>query len=301
MAGNRFEKNRDGTNKDIKTVCIFILPLVALIFLFILVPVIGTFINSLFQDVSFLDKRFIFLKNFQQLFSDSGFRQALRFTLLFILVSVPLEIVLGTVFALLMNADVPLRGLLRACVLIPWAIPAAISARTWELIYNYSYGLANFVFTRLGLTSQPVNWLGTSIGAFGAVVLADVWKTTPFVAIIVLAGLQAVPKDLISQAKVDRANLLQIFFKVTLPLIRPVIIVTLLFRTIDGLRVFDMIYVLTGGGPGGQTTTISHYAYKYFLSGDFGYGSAASVVLFVVAFSLSVIYVKLGRFETGQI
>ena len=159
----------------------------------------------------------------------------------------------------------------------------------------------NFIITRLGITGEPVNWLGTSLGAFGAVVLADVWKTTPFVAIIVLAGLQAVPKELISQAKIDRANLLQIFFKVTLPLIKPVIIVALLFRTIDGLRVFDIIYVLTGGGPGGQTTSISHYAYKYFLSGDFGYGSAVSVVLFIVAFSLSVIYVKAGRFETGQL
>ena len=301
MAESKFEKNRDVVRTDVKTACIFILPLIAVLVLFILVPVTGTFVNSLYRDVSFLDRRFVFLKNFGQLFSDTGFRQALRFTLLFILVSVPLEIILGTVFALLMNADIPLRGLLRACILIPWAIPAAVSARTWELIYNYNYGLANFIITRLGLTSEPVNWLGTSLGAFGAVVLADVWKTTPFVAIIVLAGLQAVPKDLISQAKIDRANLLQIFFKVTLPLIRPVIIVTLLFRTIDGLRVFDMIYVLTGGGPGGQTTSLSHYAYKYFLSGDFGYGSAVSVVLFIVAFSLSVIYVKAGRFETGQL
>jgi multiple sugar transport system permease protein len=301
MSSNSFEKARDVTHSDIKTACIFILPLMALIFLFVLAPVLGTFANSFFRDVSFLDKRFVFLKNFQRLFSDSGFQQALKFTLLFILVSVPLEIVLGTVFAMLMNADVPLRGLLRACVLVPWAIPAAISARTWELIYNYSYGLANFVFTGLGITSRPVNWLGTSFGAFSAVVLADVWKTTPFVAIIVLAGLQAVPKDLINQAKIDRANLLQIFFRVTLPLIKPVVIVALLFRTIDGLRVFDMIYVLTGGGPGGETTSISHYAYKYFLSGDFGYGSAVSVVLFAVAFSLSVIYIKLGRFETGQI
>ncbi len=301
MAGNRIEKNKDAAHKEIKSACTFILPLITLIFLFILVPVLGTLVNSLFQDVSFLGKRFIFLKNFQQLLSDSGFRQALKFTLLFILVSVPLEIVLGTIFALLMNADVPLRGLLRACVLIPWAIPAAISARTWELIYNYSYGLANFIFTKIGITSQPANWLGTSIGAFGAVVAADVWKTTPFVAIIVLAGLQAVPKELISQAKVDRANFLQIFHKVTLPLIKPVIIVALLFRTIDGLRVFDMIYVLTGGGPGGATTSISHYAYKYFLSGDFGYASAVSVVLFIVAFSLSVIYIKAGRFSTDEI
>jgi multiple sugar transport system permease protein len=301
MNKNSLEKRQDITLREIKSVCAFILPLIALIILFILVPVLGTFINSLFQDVAFLERRFVFLKNFQQLFSDSGFQQALKFTLLFILVSVPIELALGLIFALLMNADVPVRGLLRACVLIPWAIPAAVSARTWELIYNYSYGLANFIFTRLGITSEPINWLGTSLGAFSAVVAADVWKTTPFVAIIMLAGLQAIPQELISQAKVDRANFLQIFYKVTIPLIKPVIIVALLFRTIDGLRVFDLIYVLTGGGPGGATTSVSQYAYKYFLSGDFGYGSAISVVLFIIAFMLSLIYVKLGQFKTETI
>jgi multiple sugar transport system permease protein len=200
-----------------------------------------------------------------------------------------------------MNADVPFRGILRACVLIPWAIPAAVSARTWELIYNYSYGLANFIFAKSGITTEPINWLGSSFGAFSAVVVADVWKTTPFVTIIMLAGLQSIPQELISQAKVDRANFLQIFYKITIPLMKPVIIVALLFRTIDGLRVFDLIYVLTGGGPGGATTSVSHYAYKYFLSGDFGYGSAISVVLFVMAFLLSLIYVKIGQFKTEVI
>jgi multiple sugar transport system permease protein len=298
---NRFQGTRDIDFKEIKTACIFISPLIVLIFLFILVPVLGTFINSLFQDVAFLDKQFVFLSNFRQLFSDAGFQQALRFTLLFVLVSVPVEVILGLAFAMLMNARVPLRGLLRACVLIPWAIPAAVSGRIWELIYNYSYGLANFVFIKLGLTSEPINWLGTSLGAFSAVVAADVWKTTPFVAIIMLAGLQAIPTELFSQAKVDRANFLQVFYKVTVPLIKPVIIVALLFRTIDGLRIFDLIYVLTGGGPGGTTTSISHYAYKYFISGDFGFGSAVSVVLFIIAFLLSVFYVKVGRFKAQQV
>lgn len=298
---NRVPKTQDISFKEIKAACIFISPLIVLIFLFILVPVLGTFINSLFQDVAFLNRRLVFLRNFRQLFTDSGFQQALRFTLLFILVSVPVEIVLGLVFAVLMNAEVRLRGLLRACVLIPWVIPAAVSGRTWELIYNYSYGLANFISIKLGLTSEPINWLGTSIGAFSAVVVADVWKTTPFVAIIMLAGLQAMPIDIFHQAKVDRANFLQVFYKVTLPLIKPVIIVALLFRTIDGLRVFDLIYVLTGGGPGGATTSISHYAYKYFINGDFGYGSAVSVVLFIIAFLLSVFYVKVGQFKTEQI
>jgi len=286
------------TSKELRTACFFVLPLVAFIILFILVPVLGTFINSLFRDVAFLSKRFYFFKNYQHLWADPGFFQALKFTLLFILVSVPLELVLGLAFAVLLDLNIPCRGLLRGCVLIPWAIPAAISARTWELIYNYSYGLANFICLTLGLSSQPVNWLGTPLAAFSAVVVADVWKTTPFVAIIFLAGLQAIPRELFAQARTERANSWQMFRKITLPMLRPVIIVALLFRTIDALRVFDLIYVLTHGGPGGATAWISHYAYKHFISGDFGYGSAISVVLFVTAFVLSIIYIKAGRFRT---
>ena len=286
------------TFRELRTACLFVGPLVGFIAIFILLPVAGTLINSLFEDVSFIaGKRFCFLENYKNLAGDAGFVKALRFTLLFIVVSVPLELGLGLAFAMLLNEDVPLRGLLRGCVLIPWAIPAAISGRTWELIYNYSYGLANWVFITLGLTSEPVNWLGTSAGAFFAVVLADAWKTTPFVAIILLAGLQAIPRDLMEQARTDRANSWQVFYKITLPILRPVLIVALLFRTIDGLRVFDLIYVLTNGGPGGATSSVSHYAYKYFYSGDYGYGSAISVVLFVIAVAFSVGYIKAGKFS----
>jgi multiple sugar transport system permease protein len=255
----------------------------------------------MFNDISFLEKEFVFFKNFSHLLGDRGFLQSLRFTLLFIIVTVPVEIVLGIIFAVLMNTRLPFRGLLRACVLVPWAIPAAVSARTWELVYNYSYGLANFVFEGLGFVDEPINWLGSSFGAFTAVAAADIWKTTPFVAMIILAGLQAVPDELYRQSKVDRANFFQTFYKITLPLIRPVIIVSFLFRTIDGLRVFDLIYVLTGGGPAGSTSSLSHFAYKYYLSGDFGYGSAVSVVLFVIAFVLSLFYIKFGKFSTESI
>lgn len=220
------------TLKEIKEASLFLLPLFTFILLFIFIPVVGTFITSLFKDVSFLEKEFILFSNYQRLISDSQFRQAFRFTLLFISVSVFLEIVLGLLLALILNQKIPLRGVLRACILIPWVVPAAVSARTWELIYNYHYGLANF---------------------------------------------------------------LQIFYKVTLPL-QPIIVVALLFRTIDALRIFDLIYVLTGGGPGGATASLSLYAYKYFLSGDFGYGSAISVILFVIAFLFSLFYVKSGRF-----
>lgn len=287
----------DYTFKELKESYIFILPLLAFIILFILWPVLGTFITSTFQDVTFLEKRFILFKNYELLFVAPEFRQALRFTVFFILVSVPIEIILGLVFAQLLNLNIPLRGFLRVSVLIPWAIPSAVSARTWELIYNYSYGLANFLCLKLGITTQPLNWLGTSLGAFISLVIADVWKTTPFVAIILLAGLQTIPNELYAQARVDRANFFKIFYMITLPLIKPIIIVALLFRTIDALRIFDIIYVLTHGGPGGATTSLSLYSYKYFLSGDFGYGSSISVVLFVISIFFSIIYIKTGRFS----
>ncbi len=290
---------KDYTFKELRESYTFVLPLVMVILIFILLPVAGTFITSLYRDVSFLQKKFIGLENYANLFQDIRFWQSFRFTLLFTFVSVCLEIVLGLVFALLLNEVLPFRGILRACVLIPWAIPAAIAGRTWELIYNYNYGLANFLAKSIGIATQPVNWLGSDVSAFFSLVLSDVWKTTPFAAIILLAGLSAIPQELYRQAKVDGANFIQRFFRITLPLLKPVLLVTLLFRTIDALRIFDLIYVLTKGGPGGATTSLSLYGYKYFLASDFGYGSAVSVVLFVIAFALSLLYLRLGRFREG--
>jgi multiple sugar transport system permease protein len=274
---------------------LFICPLMMFVAIFILLPVAGTFITSMFRDVAFLEKEFIWLANYRGIFQERRFWYALRFTLLFTAVTVPMEMILGTLFALILNQEIPFRGMLRACIILPWAIPAAISARTWELIYNYSYGLANFLIINSGLSNVPLNWLGTEIGAFFSIVIADVWKTTPFVLIIILAGLQAIPDDLYKQAQVDGTTFFHRFYLITLPLLKPVLVVALLFRTIDALRVFDIIYVLTNGGPGGATTSLSIYGYKYFLSGDWGYGSAVSVVLFLIAFGLSIIYVRLGK------
>jgi multiple sugar transport system permease protein len=275
----------------------FVAPLVLFVALFILTPVLGTLGDGFFRDVTYLPKKFIGFGNFEQLFHDPAFWRALCFSSLFVLVTVPLETLLGLMIALVLNEQLPFRGLLRASVLIPWAIPAAVSARIFELIYNYSFGAANYLLRVLRLTNEPVNWLGSELGAFFALVVADSWKTTPFAAIILLAGLSYIPDDLYAQAEVDRASLIQRFYRITLPLLRPVLIVTLLFRTIDALRVFDLIFVLTGGGPGGATTSLSLFAYDYFSAGDFGYGSAASVILFLLAFGLSMTYVKLGRFE----
>jgi multiple sugar transport system permease protein len=272
-------------------------PAIAFAVAFILIPVIGTVIIGFFRDISFLPRKWIGLWNYINLLNDPHFWQSSVFTVLFVVASVSIEIILGLVFALVLNERLKFRGLLRAVILIPWAIPIAISARIWQLIYNYNYGVINYILTSLGISSEPVNWLGSSFGAFFALVLSDVWKTTPFVTIILLAGLATIPQDLYKQAKIDGTTFVQRFLRITLPLLRPILMVALLFRTIDSIRIFDLVYVLTGGGPGGSTTSLSLYAYNFFLAGDFGNGSAVSVILFIMAFALAVAYIKIGRFQ----
>ena len=275
----------------------FLFPLLFFLSALVMIPVLGTLADSLYRDVSFLPGKFIGLENYVALARDAAFWRSLRFTFLFVVVSVPLEVTLGLLMAMVLNEPFPFRGFVRATLLIPWAIPMAISGRIFELIFNYSYGAANFLLNLLSLSAEPINWLGSELGAFAALVITDTWKTTPFAAIILLAGLSSIPRDLYEQAKVDRATLVQRFFRITLPLLKPVLIVAFLFRTIQALQIFDYIYVLTGGGPGGSTTSLSLFAYQYFASGDFGYGSAASVLLFLLAMALSALYLGHGAFR----
>ena len=282
-------------NKGIREILPFLLPLGMFILGFLLLPVLGGFWMSLWRDVTFLSRKFIGLENYTRMFQDFQFWNAAWFTLLFAGCSVLIELVLGTLVALVINEKIPLRGLFRGVALLPWVIPCVIGARIWQLIFRYDYGLANFILNQsLGLS---VNWLGSPFGAFASLVGADVWRTTPFVAIIILAGLQTVRVVLYEQAKVDGAGLWQRFRNITLPSIRPFLIVALLFRTIDALRVFDIIYVITGGGPGGRTISLSLYGYKYFLLGDFGYGAAVSIVLFLSAFAIALLYMWTGKFR----
>ena len=178
----------DYNPKEIKTGLLFNTPLVITAVVFILIPVVGTIITSLSRDVTFLPSEFLGLKNYSRMLGDAHFWQSVRFTLLFVLASVTLELIFGLIFALVLNETLPARGLFRIAILIPWAIPIAISGRIWQLIYNYEYGLFNYLVQFFGITNEPVSWLGSSFGAFASVVIADVWKTTPFMAIIILAG-----------------------------------------------------------------------------------------------------------------
>jgi multiple sugar transport system permease protein len=291
------KKSGNWMEREARLAYFLLAPAIILIGGLILAPVTGTLFRSFYRDVTFLPPvKFIGLLNYKHLLTDVNFLQSIRFTVLFTLVAVFLETVIGLFFALVINEEFKLRGLMRAIVLIPWAIPTIISAKTWFLLYNYNYGLFNFLITKLHLSAKPINWLGTSYSAFFSIVMADVWKTAPFMAILFLAGLQSISKELYEAAEVDGASLTSQFTRITLPLLRPVLTIALIFRTIDSLRIFDLIYVLTGGGPGGATSSVSMYGFKLYILGDFGYGSTVSVVTFILVLLFTLIYLKVGRF-----
>ncbi len=241
----------------------------------------------------FREDRFVGLDNYLFLFGDPRFWQALGNTAYFTLVAVTLEVLLALPLALLLNAAFPARGLFRASVLIPWAIPTVVSARLWAWLFNPDFGLVN------RLLGAGLNWLGSPGLALHAAIVVDVWKTTPFVALLLLAGLQTIPPDLYKAARVDGASPWRSFRSITLPLLKPALLLALLFRTLDAFRVFDAIYVLTEGGPGNATETLSIYAYKVLMrSGDFGYGSTLAVVTFLCVGAISLVYLRLlGRSE----
>lgn len=293
MASNNLWQSYE--KAEVRTAWLFVLPLMLIVGVFIVLPVIGTIFNSFFLDVSFLPRCFIGLKNYADLLGSPDFLQALRFTFAYAVAAVSLEAVFGVMFAVLLNEAFVGRGFLRVVILIPWAIPTIVSARTWQLIYEYNYGIMNYLVVALGISAERINWMGTEFGAFWALVFADVWKTTPFVVLILLAGLQAIPEDLYQQAKVDGAGMFKRFFCITLPLLKPVLVIALIFRTIDSLRMFDLVYVLTGGGPGGATRTLSYLGYEAFANGSFGMGSTVSVITFVISLAVTIVYLRAGK------
>jgi multiple sugar transport system permease protein len=275
---------------------LFVLPAGTMVGLLVLVPVLSVFWLGLRQVMPvFGIDRWIGLANFGHLSGDTRFWASLGTTLYFCMVAVTLEVLLGLAFALLLHRTFSGRGLARTAVLLPWALPTVVAARMWEWIYNPDFGIINHLLRRLGAISGPVSWLGDPFWAIHAAILADAWKTTPFATLILLAGLSAIPPDLARAARVDGARPLAVFYEVTLPLLRPALVVTVLFRFLDSFRVFDALYVLTGGGPANTTETLAIYVYKtLFQTLRFGYGSALAVTMFVLAAAASVLIVWIG-------
>jgi len=217
-------------------------------------------------------------------------------TVYFTVISVSLETVFGVVVALVLNAEFRGRALVRAAVLIPWAIPTIVSAKMWGWMLNDQFGIINDMALSLGLISQKIAWTANPDTAMAAVIMVDVWKTTPFVALLTLAALQTVPREVYEATRIDGINPIKVFFRVTLPLIRPAILVAVIFRTLDALRMFDLVYVLTPNSA--ATRTMSTLARENLIDFDkFGYGSAQSTLLFLIIAIFVVAYLKLGRLD----
>ncbi|MFQ5456611.1 MAG: carbohydrate ABC transporter permease [Nitrospirota bacterium] len=267
---------------------LFLLPSIIILIGVTIYPIIYLFYLSLHKRLIIFDiSEFVGIKNYITLFQTHRFYNSLRNTLYFTSLSVAVELILGLFIAILVNRRFKGKGIIRAIILIPWAIPTVVSAKMWEWLYNPDFGLLNYIL------GTKVNWLGSPSVALNAAIIMEIWKTTPFVALLLMAGLQTIPNDLYQAARVDGANDWHIFRRIMLPLLKPVIMIILLFRTLDAFRVFDAIYVLTGGGPANTTETLSIYAYKViFQTLQFGYGSAISMVVFLITGMITIIYVR---------
>jgi multiple sugar transport system permease protein len=242
---------------------------------------------------SLITPNFVGFKYYLEFARDGRLWDALGNTAFFTAVSVFLELVFGMAIALLINRAFFGRGVVRAAVLVPWAIPTVISALMWKFMFDGQNGIVAKWFEIIGIVPDMGELLTTKAGSMFAVIFADVWKTTPFMALLLLAGLQTIPSSLYEAANVDGASKVQQFFHITLPLMKSTILVALLFRTLDAFRIFDLIYVLTGGGPANSTETITIYAYKtMFAQMDFGRGSALSVVVFLCVAIISILFVR---------
>jgi trehalose/maltose transport system permease protein len=225
---------------------------------------------------------------------DPAWWKAVWNTVKFAAISVFFETVFGTIIALVLNAEFPGRGIVRAAVLVPWAVPTIVSAKMWAWMLNDQFGILNDLLMRIGILSHPVAWTASPDTALAAVLIVDIWKSTPFMALLILAGLQMLPADIYEAARVDGVHPVKVFWKITLPLIRPAILVAVIFRTLDALRVFDLIYVLTPDNE--QTQTMSVFARQnLFYFDKFAYGSAASTLLFLVIALITILFIRLGH------
>lgn len=293
----------------IRAAWVFLAPMLVLLALVAGWPLVKTFYFSLTNaslarvgDVQFVGvENYLSYDNgqFFGLLADPIWWQSVYNTFFFAIVSVSIELVLGTAVALLLNQTFRGRTIVRAMVLVPWAIPTIVSAKIWAWMLNDQFGFINHMLMSVGLISEPLAWTADASLSMWAVIMVDVWKTVPFVALLALAALQMLPKDCYEAAAVDGIHPIKVFFRVTLPLMAPALLVAVIFRMLDALRVFDVIYVLTSNAT--STITMSIYARQQLVEfQDVGYGSAASTVLFLIIALATVIYLYFGRRQLGM-
>jgi len=276
-------------------------PAFVLVGLLALAPIMAALWLSLHRRLPIFGvDEFVGAWNYLQLWSDDRFWAACRTTLYFTGLSVTAELLLGFGLAILLDSLTGGRDRsprwAQVMIILPWAVPTVVSAQIWAWLYQPEYGLLNYLLLQAGVIDARIDWLADPDWAIHAAVVMDVWKTTPFAALLLLAGLKSVPQELYAAARVDGAGAWQRFRRITLPLLMPIVVIVLVFRTMDAVRVFDAVFVLTGGGPGNTTETLSIYAYKtLFQTLQFGYGSALATAIFVIVAALSSLYVLLLR------
>jgi multiple sugar transport system permease protein len=231
--------------------------------------------------------------NFQRLLSDNFFLSAMGHTFVYAASALTCEFLLGLGLALLLNHQIPGRGVFRATLLVPMMLPAVVVGVVWRLMLNPNFGAINGTLKGFGFNTEALTWTASPRLALLSVIVVDIWQWTPFVFLVLLAGLQAIPQEPYEAAKIDGSSTWQTFRYVTLPLLKPAILIALLLRTMDLLRVFDQIFILTEGGPGFATETISLYIYRTaFRFFDFGYAAAMSFVLLAITNVISVVYIR---------
>ncbi|MDQ3439743.1 MAG: sugar ABC transporter permease [Planctomycetota bacterium] len=267
--------------------CLALYPIGRVIWLSFFTQNLGTELQPQFSGAS----------NYVRLVNDGHYLTALRTTAVFTAIAVSAELLLGMALALLLNETFRGRSLARAAALVPWALPPAVLALAWKWVFNDQFGVFNDLLLRLHLIDHPVAWLGKPATAMFSLLVADVWKTTPFMTILLLAGLQDIPGGLYEAARIDGARSVNSFRFITLPLLVPSIALALLFRSLQSFGIFDLPFVMTGGGPGGATETVALYTYSTYLRYlDFGYGSAMIVgTTTVMAAAALLIYLPLSR------
>ena len=291
-------RRRVGGRGEGRFAAALLLPAALVVFGVVLYPVVRTLVVSLFDVNSPLPGAYPFvgLRNYTRVFSDPAFFGVLGHTMYFTLVSTAAELVLGVAVALLLNAPLRARWLWRSLVVLPWALPTIVNGAMWRWIYNGQYGALNGLLQSLHLSDTPRQWLGSPFLALNMVIAADVWKNTSIVVFFLLAGLQTIPGDLYESARMDGAGAWTTFRRITLPLLAPSIAVVLVLRTIEAFKVFDIVYVMTGGGPASGTQTVAFYTYVQAFSNQlFGYGSALAYLIVLAVFALAMVYLRLLR------
>ncbi len=283
------------SNPERRTAYYMILPTVFIILVVAFYPILYSLVLSVTDSNINVFGSFVGLENYVNMFQNVEFREGLVNTVVYTVISVFFEFIIGLAIALAINRAFRGRGLVRAAVLVPWAFPTVISAVMWRLMFQDQVGVINYVANAIGLISEPI--LSDRTLLLIAAILVDVWKTTPFMALLLLAGLQTIPGDVYEAARVDGASVMQRFFRITLPLLKSAILVAVLFRTLDAYRVYDLFWAMSNR----ELESLSTFVYKSLRVSQllFPTGNAAAVFIFITAFLLALFFIKVLGMQTS--